>query len=66
MNDDSEFVEPWANKFVTTLAALQPPNVGVVGPSCDQGNLEILTHDFTHRVHMEVFGDYYPPPLVDW
>lgn len=40
---------------------------GAVGPLCRQGNTKILTHDFTHRTHMEVFeGEYYPPQLTDW
>jgi len=26
-----------------------------------------LTHDFTHRTHLEIFdGAYYPPELTDW
>ena len=42
-------------------------NVGIVGPGCRQGNQWILTHDFTHRKHMEIFrGKYYPPALTDW
>jgi hypothetical protein len=40
---------------------------GAVGPLCRQGNTKILTHDFTHRTHMEIFdGEYYPPQLTDW
>jgi hypothetical protein len=40
---------------------------GVLGPLCRQGNTAILTHDFTHRTHMEIFdGEYYPPQLTDW
>ena len=39
-------------------------NVGAVGPACRQGNRRILTHDFTHKTHMEIFGgQYYPPAL---
>ncbi|KAK7236540.1 hypothetical protein SO694_00243012 [Aureococcus anophagefferens] len=35
-------------------------NVGAVGPMCKQGNRKILTHDFTHRKHMDIFeGTYY-------
>ena len=36
-----------------------------MGPS---GGLErILTHDFVHRMHLEIFkGAYYPVELVDW
>merc|ERR1712147_160284 len=42
-------------------------NVGAVGPMCKQGNRKILTHDFTHRKHMDIFeGTYYPPELSDW
>ena len=42
-------------------------SVGVVGPLCRQGNQQILTHDFVHRTHMEIFDmNYYPPELVDW
>jgi len=42
-------------------------NVGAVGPACKQGNRKILTHDFTHRKHMDIFeGQYYPPALSDW
>ena len=43
------------------------PPFGAVGPLCRQGNTKILTHDFTHRTHMEIFeGQYYPPELTDW
>ena len=31
------------------------------------GNQGILTHDFLHRIHMEIFEmNYYPPELTDW
>ena len=43
------------------------PPYGVVGPSCKQGNTLIFEHDFTHRLHMEIFDqEYYPPALTDW
>lgn len=54
-NDDTEFVSHgWIPNFVKRLARMNPPNVGLVGPNCRQGNVAILTHDFTHRTHMEV------------
>ena len=28
-----------------------------VGPACGQGNTQILTHDFTNRMHMDIYGD---------
>lgn len=66
INDDTELLNNWPTKFVRALRSLPPP-YGVVGPFCDQGNTMILTHDFTHRTHMEVFDmNYYPPQLTDW
>jgi len=68
VNDDTEMASPWAHAMIKQLKALPPPAlVGAVGPLCKQGNVKILTHDFTHRTHMEVFGHkYYPDELVDW
>lgn len=43
-----------------------PPNVGVVGPWFRSGNIAILTHDFVHRTHIDVFGFYYPRIFTDW
>ena len=59
-------------EFLTSRTLSSPnkemsPPYGVVGPACKQGNVEILTHDFTHRTHMEIFNKtYYPPELIDW
>lgn len=65
VNDDTELADPWANRFVAALRRLD--NVGVVGPMCKQGNRRILTHDFTHRGHMDIFDQtYYPAELSDW
>lgn len=66
VNDDTEMASPWAKKFISQLQGLGAP-YGAVGPLCQQGNTKILTHDFTHRTHMEIFGgEYYPKELVDW
>ena len=48
------------------LAKFSPPNVGVVGPTCKEGNSRILTHDFVHKTHLHIFGVHYPPVLMDW
>lgn len=41
------------------------PPYGVVGPESLNNN--ILVHDFTHRLHMDIFDQqYYPPSLTDW
>lgn len=66
VNDDTEMLDHWPNAFVNTLRKLTAP-FGVVGPNCPQGNTMILTHDFVHKTHMEIFEmNYYPPELVDW
>lgn len=66
VNDDTEFITPWAAQSIEILLGFEPPNVGVVGPICNEGNTQILTHDFVHRTHLEIFEFYYPPVLCDW
>ena len=68
VNDDTEFqTSQWISIGVRALQRYDPPNVGVVGPSCAQGNTAILTHDMVHRTHLEIFrGFYYPPSFHNW
>jgi len=67
VNDDSEFITSgWVSLGIATLAAFDPPNVGVVGPTCLEGNRRILTHDMVHKTHLEVFDHYYPPEMENW
>eukprot|EP00977_Amphora_coffeiformis_P006424 scaffold1369_cov163-Amphora_coffeaeformis.AAC.3 len=67
VNDDSEFVTTnWITHSVQRLQAYSPPNVGVVGPTCKQGNTAILTHDLVHRTHLDIFNDYYPDEFDNW
>ena len=66
VNDDTELINRWPDIFVNALKSL-PLQVGIIGPMCKQGNVAILTHDFVHRTHMQIFEmNYYPPELVDW
>ena len=66
LNDDTELIDNWPSIFVGALNNLGKP-YGVVGPTCRQGNQKILTHDFVHRLHMEIFEmNYYPAQLTDW
>lgn len=51
---------------IRSLRSYSPPNVGVVGPVCAEGNAKILTHDLVHRHHLSIFEFYYPPVLSDW
>ena len=67
VNDDTEFVTArWISRGIQALMALNPPNVGVVGPLCRQGNTGILTHDMIHSTHYAIFGWHYPPEFDNW
>lgn len=52
--------------MVDTLSAMNPPQVGVTGPTCNEGATWILTHDMVHRTHLDIFDFYYPPLFTDW
>lgn len=67
INDDTEFTSNgWVSLGVRTLQGFQPPNVGVVGPTCAQGNTKILTHDMVHHTHLHIFKTYYPIVFHNW
>ena len=66
LNDDTELTSKWVDEMVGVLKGWGPP-YGVVGPNHQGGNTAILTHDFVHRTHMDIFDQtYYPDELVDW
>jgi hypothetical protein len=62
INDDSEFVTTgWITAATNALKSFSPPFVGVVGPTCKQGNQKIMTHDMVHApTHISIFDTYYP------
>jgi len=68
INDDTKFVTPgWITLATRSLQSFSPPNVGVVGPTCRQGNTRILTHDFVHAPsHYSMFETYYPQEFDNW
>ena len=67
VNDATEFItKGWISKGVESLLGYDPPNLGVVGPTCNEGNTRILTNDMVHRTHLKVFEDYYPPVFSAW
>ena len=62
INDDTRFMtQNWTSVGIKTLLEFKPQNVGVVGPTCEEGNTKILTHDMVHRTHLDIFGYYYSP-----
>ena len=67
VNDDTVMeTTSWTERMIEQLLRYNPPNVGVVGPWFRDGNTAILTHDFVHRTHIEIFGFYYPRIFTDW
>jgi len=67
VNDDTVLSSAkWLSAFTSVLSSYHPRNIGVVGPTHDVGNLKILTYDFVHRTHIEIFGFYYPRVFTDW
>ncbi|KAL9185350.1 hypothetical protein ACHAXT_003127 [Thalassiosira profunda] len=62
INDDSEFkTAGWISAATKELRKFTPPNVGVVGPTCHQGDTTIMTHDMVHvPSHFSIFDTYYP------
>lgn len=54
----------WIDLAVNRLKEMN--NVGVVGPKSLKGNTNILTLDFTHRNHLKIFENYYPPEFKNW
>ena len=67
VNDDTEFKSKrWITAGVKALLSLDPPNLGVVGPTCPNGNKHILTHDMVHRTHLKIFDSYYPSVFGAW
>jgi hypothetical protein len=67
VNDDTKFVTPhWIRDFTAALQNFDPPGLGVVGPTFKTGHLQILTYDFVHRTHWEIFGFQYPPAFQNW
>ena len=66
LNDDTVLAKNWLMPLVDALANFDPPFVGVTGPMCtgNRASTDIMTHDFVHRTHMEIFPTYYPVLLA--
>ena len=55
--------------WIAALASLDPPNLGAVGPRVYGDGIRasrLLTVDFVHRTHLDIFPTYYPPVFTDW
>ena len=66
-NDDTLFTNiTWTEKLVDILRKMSPPNVGTTGPTQIWGNEDIMTYNFVHRTHIDIFGYFYPPVFLTW
>ena len=67
VNDDTLMkTSNWTKLFINELQKMVPPLIGVVGPNHRGGNVGILTYDFVHRTHIDIFGYYYPREFPWW
>jgi hypothetical protein len=62
-SDDTVFVTPWVNTFVTYLES--ESNFGMVGAT-DTNNKHTMTLAFSHRNHITVLGSFWPTHLKNW
>jgi hypothetical protein len=61
--DDIEFkTKGWVNACIAALD--QSKGIGVAGPINNHPNL--LTQSFVSRKHMDLFGYYFPPEIINW
>ena len=67
VNDDVQLMNRnWTAEFILALQNSDPENVGVVGPKHLGGNEALITLDFVHRTHIDIFGFFYPREFLDW
>ena len=67
VNDDTLMqTHGWTERFIQELAKFSPRNVGMVGPTHSGGNTAILTYNFVHRTHVDIFKSFYPRNFTDW
>lgn len=61
--DDIDFkTTGWVNDCIDTLK--KSNGIGLTGPI--NNNPRILTQSFVSRKHMELFGYYFPPEIINW
>ena len=67
VNDDTEIVlSGWTEALVHALANQKPPNFGLVGPKHRGDHQAILTHNFVHKIHIDIFSFFYPRVFETW
>jgi len=64
LGDDIELIDSgWEDIFIQNLD--KSNYLGVTGP-LDLNNVRLLTQSFVHIIHLDVFGTYFPPEIINW
>ena len=67
VNDDTQISgSGWTEALVKGLANRFPPNFGLVGPQHIGDSQKILTHNFVHKTHVDLFSFFYPRIYETW
>ncbi|CAD5123750.1 unnamed protein product [Dimorphilus gyrociliatus] len=67
INDDSVMItSDWTEKLISRLESYDPIMVGVTAPRHTGGAETILTYDFVHKTHIDIWGIYYNRIFPDW
>jgi len=73
VGDDVTLLKPgWTSRFIRKLEAHS--NIGVVGPCflpnyyarVRNGKPPVIENSFVHRTHMDIFGYYFYPEILNW
>jgi GT2 family glycosyltransferase len=65
LGDDIVFLrKDYISTYITRLQ--KNHNIGVTGFRTKNGNTKIITQSFVSRKHMEIFGYYFPPEIINW
>lgn len=64
LGDDIRFLNSgWEKLFINVLK--KTDNVGVTGPR-DDHKPDILTQNFVHKKHLDIFGYFFHPEIINW
>ncbi len=67
LNDDTILLTAdWTTLFHSNLKASNPAYFGLTGPHHIGGKETILTYDFVHKTHIDIFGFFYPRVFPTW
>ena len=67
LNDDTKILsQHWTEALVNNLAQRKWPNFGVTGPRHFGDDRCVMTHNFVHKTHIDLFSFFYPRLFKTW